>query len=181
LVSRRWPLIQYIKSLQDFSVVVSSNSTSKFQQCRSTKPRRDRKWGWVMLWRCLKCFHFLVILSRTANAATVDLKAELLLHLNFKAIVRGSILTSVLIGHVVRSRHSSPSVASLHAPVCVRPSPGTVKAFDRALAADTSPKDLTHQNTGSDPKVYYPPPCAHALWVQQNLPCVTYMCAGGGG
>jgi hypothetical protein len=27
---------------------------------------------------------------------------------------------------------------------------------------------------------YYPPPCAHALWVQQNLPCVTGICAGGG-
>jgi len=26
-----------------------------------------------------------------------------------------------------------------------------------------------------------PPPCAHVLWVQQNLPCVTYMCAKGGG
>jgi len=25
-----------------------------------------------------------------------------------------------------------------------------------------------------------PPPCAHALWVQQNLPCVTGICAGGG-
>jgi hypothetical protein len=49
--------------------------------------------------------------SRTTNAATVDLKAELLLHLNFKAMVRRSILTRVPIGHVVRSRHSSPSVA----------------------------------------------------------------------
>ena len=67
---------------------------------------------------------------------------------------RGSILACVPIRHVIRSRHSSPSVAALHAPVCVRPPPGNVKAFDRALAADTSPKDLTHQNTGSDPKVY---------------------------
>jgi hypothetical protein len=24
------------------------------------------------------------------------------------------------------------------------------------------------------------PPCAHVLWVPQNLPCVTYMCARGG-
>jgi hypothetical protein len=26
---------------------------------------------------------------------------------------------------------------------------------------------------------YYPPPCANVLWVQQNLPCVTDICAGG--
>jgi len=30
------------------------------------------------------------------------------------------------------------------------------------------------------PLAYYPTPCAHVLWVKQNLPCVTYMCAGGG-
>jgi len=111
LALRRWLPIQYIKLSQDLSVVVSSNSTSKFRQRRSKKSSRSRKGRWVMLWRCLRCSHFLVILSRTTNAATVDLKAELLLHLNFKAIVRRSILTSVPIGHVVRSRHSSLSVA----------------------------------------------------------------------
>jgi hypothetical protein len=35
---------------------------------------------------------------------------------------------------------------------------------------------------GDDPdsNIYYPPPCAQVLGVQQNLPCVTDMCAGGG-
>ena len=86
-VSRRWLPIQYIKSSQDLSVVVSSNSTPEFHQRRSTTPRRSRKWGWVILRRCLRCSHFLAILTRTANGATVGLKAELLLHLNFKAIL----------------------------------------------------------------------------------------------
>jgi hypothetical protein len=94
-----------------------------------------------------------VILSRTANAATADVKAELLLHLNFKAIFRGSILTSVPIGYVVRSRHSSPSVAARCMDRCGSGRPLVMSKRLTGLLPRILPNRLI-QNTGSDPKVY---------------------------